>query len=256
MLRELPLGDVEMPGAYAVLLGGGDPPPWVAPLPSSCTAQPSASHPSVTPHTDGPVLLEAFGATVSLVRRQGSTFRRLALHGSDGHTRHMIVQQSQNWQQASVDERLLQAQRAFNRLLDMHPQSRARMLGWYVPVVVPIFSTVRLVEELPSIASYGEAYDVNCMRYGREADMPILYFKRRCATNEAQPGASEQAPPAVRLAAYTEICEKIVTDNVFSQYIYKTLPSCSHLWVFKKTFCAQTALSGVACACFKPCCMS
>jgi hypothetical protein len=49
---------------------------------------------------------------------------------------------------------------------------------------------------------------------------------------------------AIRLQTYNEICEKLVTENVFSQYVYKTLPSCNHLWVFKKTFCAQSALSG------------
>lgn len=48
--------------------------------------------------------------------------------------------------------------------------------------MVPIFPTIRLLEEDPSFASYGEAYDVNCMRYGREADMPIVHFKKRCAS--------------------------------------------------------------------------
>ena len=46
------------------------------------------------------------------------------------------------------------------------------------------------------------------------------------------------------LQAYREI-ETIVTENVFSQYMYKTLPTCSHLWNFKKQFCAQMALSGL-----------
>jgi transformation/transcription domain-associated protein len=54
----------------------------------------------------------------------------------------------------------------------------------------------------------------------------------------------DQNAPKVRLVAYTEICEKLVSENVFSQYIYKTLPSCNHLWVFKKSFCTHMALSG------------
>jgi transformation/transcription domain-associated protein len=36
----------------------------------------------------------------------------------------------------------------------------------------------------------------------------------------------------------------VVSENVFSQYIYKTLPTHSHLWMFKKTFCRHMALSG------------
>jgi hypothetical protein len=55
----------------------------------------------------------------------------------------------------------------------------------------------------------------------------------------------DQTMLQLRLAAYNEVCEKVVSENVFSQYIYKTLPSCNHLWVFKKAFCTQMALSGM-----------
>ena len=41
---------------------------------------------------------------------------------------------------------------------------------------------MRLVEEELSYCSYGEAYEVNCARYGREADMPIAHFKKRCCS--------------------------------------------------------------------------
>ena len=44
--------------------------------------------------------------------------------------------------------------------------------------------------------------------------------------------------------AYHEIEAKFVTENVFSQYMYKTLPTHNHIWAFKKTFCLQLALSG------------
>ena len=37
---------------------------------------------------------------------------------------------------------------------------------------------VRLLEEDESYCSYGEAYEVNCARYGREPDIPIISFKR------------------------------------------------------------------------------
>ena len=47
------------------------------------------------------------------------------------------------------------------------------------------------------------------------------------------------------LQAYLEIEQRYVTENVFSQYMYKTLPTCNHLWTFKKQFCSQLALSGL-----------
>jgi len=44
--------------------------------------------------------------------------------------------------------------------------------------------------------------------------------------------------------AYREIEDQIVSESVFSQYIYKMLPNSSQLWIFKKHFCMQMALSG------------
>ena len=35
-------------------------------------------------------------------------------------------------------------------------------------------------------------------------------------------------------------------ESIFSQFMYKTLPTCNHLFVFKKQFCMQMALSGTA----------
>jgi hypothetical protein len=40
---------------------------------------------------------------------------------------------------------------------------------------------VRLFEEHPSTCSYNEAYEINCARFGREPDMPIVHFKKRLA---------------------------------------------------------------------------
>lgn len=42
------------------------------------------------------------------------------------------------------------------------------------------------MEEDCSYCSYGEAYEVNCARYGREVDAPIVAFKRRCCNAQGQ----------------------------------------------------------------------
>lgn len=36
----------------------------------------------------------------------------------------------------------------------------------------------------------------------------------------------------------------MVSENIFSQFMYKTLANSCHVWTFKKQFCAQMALSG------------
>lgn len=69
----------------------------------------------------------------------------------------------------------------------------------------------RLSQEEPSYISYGEAYEINCARFGREADQPIIAFKKRLAAVAAQHnGVTDGSIPAdlavaQRLAAYQEV---------------------------------------------------
>ena len=58
-------------------------------------------------------------------------------------------------------------------------QSRRRALAWHVPMAVLISPATRLIEEDPSFITYGEAYEVNSLRYGREPDVTINVFKKR-----------------------------------------------------------------------------
>ena len=53
-------------------------------------------------------------------------------------------------------------------------------------VPTTVISQVRLVEEDASYTSYGEAYEVNCARYGREPDAPIVHFKKRICDPSGQ----------------------------------------------------------------------
>jgi transformation/transcription domain-associated protein len=47
-----------------------------------------------------------------------------------------------------------------------------------------------------------------------------------------------------KLAAYMEITDMpIVNDQIFNQYMYKSLPTPNHVFTFKKQFSAQAALS-------------
>lgn len=102
---------------------------------------------------------------------------------------------------------------------------------------------VRLVEDDLMYSTFGEVYEINCARYGREADLPITHFKERL--NQAINGQlSPEAIVDLRLHTYNEITNKFVSENVFSQFMYKTLPTCNHLWTFKKQFAVQLALSG------------
>ncbi|KAG5241552.1 FAT domain-containing family protein [Salix suchowensis] len=167
---------------------------------------------------DHTVKLERVGADIPIVRRHGSSFRRLTLIGSDGSQRHFIVQTSLT-PNARSDERILQLFRVMNQMFDKHKESRRRHLCIHTPIIIPVWS-----------------------QNNREADFPITYFKEQL--NPAISGQiSPEAVVDLRLQAYNEITKTHVSDGIFSQYMYKTLLSGNHMWAFKKQFAIHLALS-------------
>ncbi|KAJ4961477.1 hypothetical protein NE237_021387 [Protea cynaroides] len=190
---------------------------------------------------DHTVKLDRVGADIPIVRRHGSSFRRLTLIGSDGSQRHFIVQTSLT-PNARSDERILQLFRVMNRMFDKHKESRRRHICIHTPIIIPVWSQVRMVEDDLMYSTFLEVYENNCARHNREADLPITHFKEQL--NQAISGQiSPEAVVDLRLQAYNDITKTLVTDGIFSQYMYKTLPSGNQLWAFKKQFAIQLALS-------------
>ncbi|XP_047320592.1 transformation/transcription domain-associated protein-like [Impatiens glandulifera] len=214
VLRDLHVVDVELPGQYFT------------------------DREVATEHT---VKLDRVGANVPIVRRHGSSFRRLTLIGSDGSQRHFIVQTSLT-PNARSDERILQLFRVMNRMFDKHKESRRRHLCIHTPIIIPVWSQVRMVEDDLMYSTFLEVYENHCSRNDKEADQPITYFKEQL--NQAISGQiSPEAVVDLRFKAYGEITKNLVTDGILSQYMYKTLPSGNAMWDFKKQFAIQIALS-------------
>uniref|UniRef100_A0A2P2JR38 Uncharacterized protein MANES_01G145600 n=1 Tax=Rhizophora mucronata TaxID=61149 RepID=A0A2P2JR38_RHIMU len=190
---------------------------------------------------DHTVKLDRIGADIPIVRRHGSSFRRLTLIGSDGSQRHFIVQTSLT-PNARSDERILQLFRVMNQMFDKHKESRRRHVYIHTPIIIPVWSQVRMVEDDLMYTTFLEVYENYCSRNDREADLPITYFKEQL--NQVISGQIlGDAVVDLRLQAYGDITKNLVTDNMFSQYMYKTLPSGNHMWAFKKQFAIQLALS-------------
>ncbi|KAL5822462.1 hypothetical protein ACOSQ3_020378 [Xanthoceras sorbifolium] len=214
VLRDFHMVDVEIPGQYF------------------CDQEIAPDH---------TVKLDRVGADIPIVRRHGSSFRRLTLIGSDGSQRHFIVQTSLT-PNARSDERILQLFRVLNQMFDKHKESRRRHICIHTPIIIPVWSQVRMVEDDLMYSTFLEVYENHCARNDREADQPITYFKEQL--NQAISGQiSPEAVVDLRLQAYNEITKSFVTEGIFSQYMYKTLPSGNHMWAFKKQFAIQLALS-------------
>ncbi|KAL6498032.1 hypothetical protein OROGR_028429 [Orobanche gracilis] len=190
---------------------------------------------------DHTVKLDRVGADIPIVRRHGSSFRRLTLMGCDGSQRHFIVQTSLT-PNARSDERILQLFRVMNRMFDKHKESRRRHISIHTPIIIPVWSQVRMVEDDLMYSTFLEVYENHCARNDRETDLPITYFKEQL--NQAICGQiSPEAVVDLRLQAYSDITKNIVTESIFSQYMYKTLLNGNHTWAFKKQFAVQLALS-------------
>ena len=98
-----------------------------------------------------------------------------------------------------------------------------------------------MVEDDMSIVPFSDAYDTHCARYGREADAPILAFKARCCSA----GEGITGDGKARLEAFQEVVEKGVTENIFSQFMYKTMVENNlSMWIIKKQFALSAAMSG------------
>ncbi|KAF7809661.1 transformation/transcription domain-associated protein-like [Senna tora] len=190
---------------------------------------------------DHTVKLDRVAADIPIVRRHGSSFRRLTLIGSDGSQRNFIVQTSLT-PNARSDERILQLFRVMNQMFEKHKESRRRHIYINTPIIIPVWSQVRMVEDDLMYSTFLEVYENHCARNDREADLPITYFKEQL--NQAISGQiSPEAVVDLRLQAYNEITKTFVNDNIFSQYMYKTLPSGNYMWAFKKQFAIHLALS-------------
>ena len=100
---------------------------------------------------DHTVKLDRIGADIPIVRRHGSSFRRLTLIGSDGSQRHFIVQTSLT-PNARSDERILQLFRVMNQMFDKHKESRRRHICIHTPIIIPVWSQVRKIW-FPSLLS-------------------------------------------------------------------------------------------------------
>ena len=117
------------------------------------------------------------------------------------------------------------------------PRVRATRL-----LLLPQAAGVRMVEDDVSIVPFSEAYETHCARYGREADAPILAFKDRCCTTEGM-----TTDVNVRLQGFQDAVEKGVTENIFSQFMYKTMVENNlSMWIIKKQFALSAATSGEA----------
>lgn len=240
------------------------------------------------PDGPDPIFIDRISSDITVVRRACTSSRRIAVYGSDGQIRHFLLSGPQSsGVSGSGEERVGQLLRAANALLASHPESRRRGLAFTAPRSHVLYPNTRIVEDDPSSCLYVDAYETYCTRYARDADAPIVQFKDTVnrviaeaaaaaaaaasadvpagggggegGGDSADPAAAASKPASApsateiehkaRRTAFDEICSpQQITENIFSQYMYKTVVENSrYMWAMKRQFSLSVALSAVAC---------
>lgn len=168
------------------------------------------------------VYVERFGGDVDVVRRGGNSFRRVQIWGTDGVVRHLLLQTFATSNAAAGDDRIVQLLHVLNKQLEHLPQARRRRLSFLAPVSVPLHHNMRLIEDCPSMSMYGDPYTIYCERNGQDPDLAITQFKRICLAKSGE--IANFDPPMRPFVSFKQIIGAI-SDNIFAQFIYKTIPS-------------------------------
>ena len=203
--------------------------------------------PAPSPSIPEPLYVEKMCADVRVVRRACSSSRRIAITGNDGQVKQFLVTGQQNSGHGSGEERVGQLLRAANSLLESHPESRRRDLKFAAPRTQLLYPGGKIMEDDEANFLFIDAYETFCTKYGKESDAPIVKFNEMVYGGAPKDKEKEDDR---RRQAFAEIIDPgetgLVGENIFSQYMYKTMVENSRtMWTFKRQFAGSVALSSL-----------
>ncbi|MCJ1473515.1 hypothetical protein MMC13_002166 [Lambiella insularis] len=205
------------------------------------------------------VRIERFLPDVDLVRSIGFSHRRLKIRGHDGSV-HPFAIQHPAARHCRREERTLQLFRIFNGVLAKRKESRRRNLSFYLPLMVPLAPSIRLVQEDAEYISLQGVYEDHCRRHGLNRDEPVLFTMEKLRamaemrnnvsdpyhetpwilTNSITQKYPDQAH-SLRMETFTAIQEKWVPSTIALEYFQQIYPSFADFWLFRRQFSYQYA---------------
>ncbi|KAL8689809.1 MAG: hypothetical protein Q9218_004603, partial [Villophora microphyllina] len=206
------------------------------------------------------IRIERFLPDVDLVRTVGFSHRRIRIRGHDGSI-HPFAVQHPAARHSRREERILQLFRIFNGTLAKRKESRRRNLNFYLPLVIPLAPSLRLVQDDSSYISLQGVYEDHCRRNGSNRDEPVLFTMDKLrALTEARGNVSPDPPltkalsssnnspqkypsetPALKLETFTAIQDRFVPPTIALTYFQQTYPCYADFWLFRRQFAAQLA---------------
>lgn len=185
------------------------------------------------------VKIERFLPNVDLVRTVGFSHRRVNIRGHDGSV-HPFAVQHPAARHSRREERILQLFRIFNGTLSKRKESRRRNLNFYLPLMIPLAPSLRLVQDDASYISLQGVYEEHCRRTNINKDDPILFTMDRLRTAPTV-SADPSTHAAVRTEIFTAIRQKWVPQTIALHYFQATYRSFADFFLFRKQFSYQLA---------------
>ncbi|SLM34988.1 histone acetylase complex subunit [Lasallia pustulata] len=187
------------------------------------------------------VRIERFLPDVDLVRSVGFSHRRLKIRGHDGSV-HPFAIQHPAARHCRREERILQLFRIFNGVLAKRKESRRRNLNFFLPLMIPLAPSIRLVQDDASYVSLQGVFEDHCRRHGANKDDPVLFtMDRMRTTTEMRNNKYPEQAQNLRMEAYTAIQDKWVPNTIALEYFQNIYPSFADFWLFRRQFSYQFA---------------
>jgi len=184
------------------------------------------------------IRIERFMPNVDLVRNVGFSHRRLKIRGTDGSI-HSFAVHHPAARHCRREERVAQLFRVFNSVLAKRKEARRRNLQFYLPLMVPLAPSIRLVQEDAQFVSLQGVYEDHCRRHGLSKDEPILFTMDKLRAMSEQARANGKAidnMQALRMETFTAIQDRLVPADVALEYFQKIYPSFADFWLFRRHF--------------------
>lgn len=174
------------------------------------------------------VKIDKFDSMVGVIRRHGTSYRRLVIRGTDGQL-HPFAVQNPAGRQTRREERILQLFRFLDVAIKRAIDCRRRNLYFNIPAVIPISSHVRIVSDDPAQTTYEEILERHFKRRGLCSEEVFLFYKEAVLSSMAY--ISDETPRNnvellnLRTDLFMNICAKAVPDSVLKTVMSPRLRS-------------------------------
>lgn len=183
------------------------------------------------------VRIERFLPNIDLVRTVGFSHRRLKIRGHDGSI-HAFAVQHPAARHSRREERILQLFRIFNGILSKRKESRRRNLSFFLPHMIPIAPSFRLVSDDASYISLQAIYEDHCRRTAQNKDEPLLFTMDKLRSISLR---NPDVTTPLRIEVFKTITQKWCPQSIARDYFTATYPSFADFWLFRRHFAYQLA---------------